>query len=129
MEYFGDERDWFFKKRYGMFIHWGLYAIGGFHEQEQFRKNIPRKTYEEYKGQFLPRKYDPEEWVRTAREMNMEYLVFTAKHQDGFCMWNTAFTDYNVMHTPYGKDVLKELADVCHREKFPLLLYYCIVLC
>lgn len=126
MEYFKDSRDWFFQKRYGMFIHWGLYAIGGFHEQEQFRKNIHRNIYEKYRNHFEPKKYNPREWVQTAKERNMEYLVFTAKHQDGFCMWDTALTDFNVMHTPYGRDVLKELADVCHEENFPLMLYYCI---
>lgn len=126
MEYFRDGRDWFFQKRYGMFIHWGLYAIGGFHEQEQFRKNISRKEYAAYQKQFCPTKFDPRQWIRTAKACGMEYMVFTTKHQDGFCMWDTAYTDFNCMNTPYGKDILKELADACHEENFPLLLYYCI---
>lgn len=126
MKYFNDGRDWFFQKRYGLFIHWGLYALGGFHEQEQFRRNISRKEYAAYQNQFCPKKFDPRQWIRTARECGMEYMVFTTKHQDGFCMWNTSCTDFNCMNTPYGKDILKELADACHEEDFPLLLYYCI---
>lgn len=126
MQYFKDGRDWFFQKRYGLFIHWGLYALGGFHEQEQFRRGLPRSEYAAYQMQFCPKKFNPRQWIRTARECGMEYMVFTTKHQDGFCMWNTAATAFQCMNTPYGKDILKELADACHEEQFPLLLYYCI---
>lgn len=126
MEFFNDKRDWFFEKRFGMFIHFGLYAISGYHEQEQFRKNISRKEYEKYTDVFCPDKFDPYSWIQTARQAGMEYMVFTAKHQDGFCMWDTETTDYNIMNTPYGRDFLKELSDACHKENFPLLIYYCI---
>ncbi len=127
MEYFHDGRDWFFRKRYGLFVHWGLYALGGYHEQEQFRRNIPRAEYEQYAKQFNPVKFDPYRWIAQAREAGMEYLVFTTKHQDGFCMWDTETTDYKVTNTPFGRDVLKELADACHAENFPLLLYFSVV--
>ena len=126
MQYFNDNRDWFFQKRYGLFIHWGLYALSGFHEQEQFRRNISRAQYEKYAEQFNPVKFSPDEWIDCAQKAGMEYMMFTAKHQDGFCLWDTTCTDYNIMHTPYGKDVLKELSDACHRRNFPLLIYYCI---
>ena len=72
MEYFKDGRDWFFQKRYGLFIHWGLYALGGFHEQEQFRKNIFRNEYAAYQKQFCPTKFDPRQWIRTAKACGME---------------------------------------------------------
>ncbi len=127
MKYFNDSRDWFFEKRYGLFVHWGLYAISGFHEQEMFRKNTPRKQYEKYLHQFNPVDFDPERWLDIAQESGMEYIVFTTKHQDGFCLWNTEHTDFNIMNTPYKKDILKELSDACHRRGFPLLLYYSIV--
>ena len=126
MDFFKDERDWFFKKRFGLFVHFGLYSIEGFHEQEQFRKGIPRKEYEKYASVFNPEKFDPYVWIETAKKCGMEYMVFTAKHQDGFCMWNTKTTDYNIINTPYGRDLLKELSDACHSEKFPLIIYYCI---
>ena len=116
MKFFQDGRDWFFKKRYGLFVHWGLYTLGGYHEQEQFRRNICRSEYEQYVAQFNPNRFDPYQWIEQAQEAGMEYLVFTAKHLDGFCMWDTNTTDYNIMHTPYGKDILKEVADACHQK-------------
>lgn len=122
---FNDERDWFFNKRLGLFIHWGIYSINGFHEQEMFRRNIPRKTYAQLKEQFNPVMFNPDEWIDMAQEAGMEYMVFTAKHQDGFCMWDTKYTDFNIMNTPYNKDIVSILAEACHRRNFPLFLYYC----
>ena len=72
-------------------------------------------------------KFNPAEWLDLAESAGMEYLVFTAKHHDGFCMWNTRGTDYNVMNTPYRRDVLGMLADECHKRAFPLVLYYSAV--
>ncbi len=123
---FGDGRDWFFEKRLGLFLHWGLYAVPGWQEQQQFRLRVPRREYEKLINKFNPTRFDPNLWLDLAEEVGMEYVCFSTKHIDGFCMWNTAQTDYNVMRTPYKKDVLKILADVCHRRKFPLCLYYSI---
>lgn len=123
---FGDGRDWFFDKRFGLFIHWGLYAIPGYHEQHQFRLGVPRRQYAKLMHQFNPERFDPDAWLDLAQEVGMEYLCFTTKHIDGFCLWQTAQTDYNVTRTPYGKDVLGMLADACHRRNFPLCLYYSI---
>lgn len=127
MPFFHDERDWFFQKRYGMFIHWGLYSIAGYHEQEIFRKGIARKEYEAYANRFNPVRFNAEQWLDLLQQAGMEYVVFTTKHLDGFCMWDTKYTDFSIMNTPYGKDILKELADACHRRNIPLLLYYCII--
>lgn len=126
MKHFGDGRDWFFAKRYGLFIHWGIYAIPGWHEQHQFRLKVPKNDYVKLVTQFNPTNFNPEAWLDLAEEVGMRYLVFTTKHIDGFCMWNTAQTDYNVMQTPYGKDVLALLAEACQRRRFPLALYYSI---
>ncbi len=123
---FNDERDWFFKKRLGMFVHWGIYSVGGFHEQEMYRKNMERIEYEKYINQFNPEKFNPDEWLDLAEAAGMEYIVFTTKHLDGFCMWDTQYTDYNIMNTPYKKDVLAMLAEACHRRNFPLCIYYCV---
>jgi len=123
----GDLRNWFFENRFGLFVHWGIYAVGGRHEQEQMRYHVAPATYQRYAKRFNPAKFDPAAWLDMARSVGMEYLVFTVKHHDGFCLWDTKETDYNVMNTPYGKDILRLLADECHRQHFPLELYYSCV--
>ena len=124
---FGDGRDWWFARRFGMFVHWGLYAIHGWHEQEQWRRRIPRAEYQKLQQQWNPVNYNPEAWLDAAEAAGMKYICLTTKHHDGFCLWDTKQTDYNTMNTPYGKDVLKQLAEACHRRKFPLCLYFSIV--
>jgi alpha-L-fucosidase len=123
---FGDGRDWWFQKRFGMFIHWGLYAIHGLHEQEQWRYRVPRAEYETLARQWNPVKYDPNAWLDLAAAAGMKYVCLTTKHHDGFCLWDTKQTTYNTMNTPYGKDIVKMLADACHRRGVPLCLYYSI---
>ncbi len=110
--------------RLGMFIHWGLYAMTEQHEQAIARFDMPREEYEALAQQFNPVDYDPDAWVKLAKDAGMEYICFTTKHHDGFCMWDTKETDYNIMNTPYGKDVLAMLADACHRQGMKLSLYY-----
>jgi alpha-L-fucosidase len=111
-----------------MFVHWGLYAIEGWHEQLEWRGGMPRADFEKrYFGQWNPKHYDPEAWLDLAQSAGMEYICFTTKHHEGFCQWDTKLTDFNVMHTPYGKDALRQLADACHRRDFPLCLYYSVV--
>ena len=124
---FGDARDWFGEKRFGLFIHWGLYALNEWHEQDQWRRRIPRTEYVPLQQRFNPVNFDPDVWLDVAEAAGMEYVCFTTKHHDGFCMWNTAQTDFNIMHTPYGQDILARLAEACQRRGFPLLLYYSVV--
>jgi len=107
-----------------MFIHWGLYAIPGLHEQALSRLHLDRTEYENLQKQFDPKKFDPEQWVLLAKECGMQYICFTTKHHDGFCMWDTKYSDYNIMNTPYGKDVLKMLADACKKHNMLLSIYY-----
>ncbi|MBE6373354.1 MAG: glycoside hydrolase [Lentisphaerae bacterium] len=127
MQELSGAKHWFHEKRFGMFVHWGIYAVGGIHEQHQMRLHVPAAEYQKFAEQFNPVKFNPAEWLDLAQETGMEYLVFTAKHHDGFCMWNTKETDYNIMHTPYGKDVVGMLAEECHKRNFPLELYYSCV--
>lgn len=108
----------------GMFIHWGIYALLEKHEQTQMWDEIPHEEYESLMHKFNPTKYDPKEWVKLAKDAGMKYICFTAKHHDGFCMWDTKQTDYNVMNTPYGKDVLKMLAEECEKQGMLLSIYY-----
>ncbi|MBI4893058.1 MAG: alpha-L-fucosidase [Acidobacteria bacterium] len=124
---FGDGRDWFFQRRFGLFVHWGLYSIRGYHEQELYRKRLKREEYEPLMRQFDPVKYRPAEWLDVMEQVGMQYVCFTTKHIDGFCMWDSAETDYKVTRTPYGRDVLKMLADECRRRDVPLCLYYSVV--
>lgn len=115
---------WFPQRRFGMFVHWGLYAIPGWHEQHMGRLGIPRQHYIQLARRFNPRKFDPDAWLDVAEAAGMRYICFTTKHHDGFCMWNTRYTDYNVMNTPYGRDVLAMLVEACRRRDIGLSLYY-----
>ncbi len=127
MPHFGDGRDWFFQKRFGLFVHWGLYAIPAWHEQIQWRKQIPRRDYAKLIREFNPVKFNPDTWLDMAQAAGMEYIVLTAKHHDGFCLWDTAQTDFNIMQTPYRRDIVGLLAEACHRRSLPLGIYYSVV--
>ena len=109
---------------FGMFIHWGFYAMTGLQEQALARFDMDNDEYEALMHSFDPVDYDPEKWVLLAKRSGMKYICFTTKHHDGFCMWDTKYTDYNIMNTPYGQDVLKMLADACEKHGLKLSLYY-----
>ena len=117
---FGDGRDWFFEKRYGMFVHWGIYSIPGWHEQHQWRGRVPRAEYVKLAEQWNPQKFNPEEWLDLVEEAGMKYITLTTKHHDGFCLWDTKQTRFNTMNTPYKKDVIGMLSEACHKRKVPL---------
>ena len=123
---FGDGRDWFFDRRYGMFVHWGLYAIPGWHEQHQWRARVPRAEFVKLADQWNPKKFNPEQWLDLMEEAGMKYITLTTKHHDGFCLWDTKQTTFNIMNTPYKKDVIGMLSDACHKREMPLCLYYSI---
>ena len=124
---FGDARDWWFERRFGLFVHWGLYALNGFHEQEQWRRRVSRTDYARLAERWNPVGFSPDAWLDLAESAGMKYLCFTTKHHDGFCLWDTKLTSFNTMNTPFGRDVLRELAAACQRRKFPLCLYYSVV--
>lgn len=123
---FGDGRDWFFESRYGMFVHWGLYSIPGWHEQHQWRAREERSKYVKLANHWNPKKFNPEQWLDLMEEAGMKYITITTKHHDGFCLWDTKQTSFNTMNTPYKKDVIGMLADACHKRNIPLCLYYSI---
>jgi len=123
---FDDGRDWFFQKRFGLFVHWGIYAIPGWHEQHQWRYRVPRAEYVKLAREWNPTSFNPDEWLDLMQEAGMEYICFTTKHHDGFCLWDTRQTSFNTMQTPYGRDIVGMLADACHRRKMPLCLYYSV---
>lgn len=125
---------WFQEAKYGLFIHWGLYSmLGGVYRGEEIpygaewiMKNarIGLEEYGENKNQFDPKDFDAESWVRRTAGWGMKYLVFTAKHHDGFAMYDTKVSDYNIMHTPFGRDAVKELAEACRKYGLVFCLYY-----
>jgi alpha-L-fucosidase len=131
-----DERmEWWREARFGMFIHWGVYAvpagtndghrIGHAAEWIMNRGKIPVAQYQQFAHQFNPVKYDPEAWVRMAKEAGMKYIVITAKHHDGFALFKTSASKWNVVDaTPYGKDLLKPLAAACKKYGIRLGFYY-----
>jgi len=123
---FGDERDWFLEKRFGMFVHWGIYAIPGWHEQHQWRGRMPANEYVKLAEQWNPTNFNPNAWLDLAEEAGMQYIIATTKHHDGFCLWATTHTAVNTMITPYGKYLMAMLADACHKRNFPLGFYYSI---
>jgi len=118
--------EWFAKPRLGLFLHFGLYAIEGWHEQDQMRRHIPRAVYEKLIDRFNPVAFDAERILDLAESVGMEYVCLTTKHHDGFCLWDTKQTDFNVMHAPCGRDLVGELAAACHRRGFALGLYYSV---
>ena len=112
-------------KRFGLFVHWGPYAIYGWHEQIRMRLGISRAEYAKTAEKFDPKGFDAESWVLLAKEAGMEYICITTKHHDGFCMWNTKETDFNIYRTS-GRDILGELAEACRKHNMGLSLYYSI---
>ncbi len=127
IERFGDGRDWFSEKRFGLFVHWGLYAIPAWHEQHQWRGRVDRTKYGELASQFNPTEFDPEAWLDLMEGAGMQYMCLTTKHHDGYCLWDTNQTDFKVTNSPYGKDVLAMLAASCQRRSVPLCLYHSVV--
>jgi alpha-L-fucosidase len=123
---FGDGRDWFFEKRFGMFVHWGLYAIPGWHEQHQWRARVPRTEFVKLAGSWNPTRFNPNAWLDLMQEAGMKYICITTKHHDGFCLWDTKQTSFNTMNTPYKRDIIGMLADACHKRRVPFCLYYSI---
>ena len=122
-----DLPEWFRKKRLGLFIHWGIYAVGGIHEQELWRYRTPQEQYYRYAENFRAAAFDPRRWLDAIQENGFEYLVFTAKHHDGFCMFDSRLTDFNVTRTPFGRDVSGLHAKECHKRSLPLVAYNSVV--
>ena len=118
---------WWTESRFGMFIHFGLYATPARGEWVQSRTPIAPKDYETYFEQFDPDLYDPVEWAKAAKAAGMKYVVLTAKHHEGFCLWDTKFTDYKVTNTSYGKDLLKPFVDAFRAEGLRVGFYYSLL--
>ncbi|MGC9468478.1 MAG: alpha-L-fucosidase [Anaerolineae bacterium] len=121
------DTSWFVHDRFGMFIHWGLYAVPARHEWVQSREEIPSEEYHKYFERFNPHDYDPAEWAAVAADAGMKYVVLTSKHHEGFCLWDSAYTDYKVTNTPYGKDLLEPFVEAFRSEGLRVGFYYSLL--
>lgn len=118
---------WFVHDRFGMFIHWGAYAVAGRHEWVQNYEKIADEDYQTYFAHFDPDLYDPKEWARAAKNAGMKYLVITTKHHDGFCLWDSQFTDFKATNAPIGKDLLTSLVEAFRQEGLRIGFYYSLL--
>ncbi len=118
---------WFTHDRFGMFVHWGLYSMPARHEWIKNYECIPEEKYDKYLKYFNPDLYDPREWARMAKDAGMKYVVFTSKHHEGFCMWDSQFTDYKCTNTPAGRDLLMEFVDAFRAEGLRVGFYYSLI--
>ncbi len=118
---------WFVHDRFGMFIHWGLYALPARHEWIRNQERITDEDYRIYFELFNPDLFDPKAWARAAREAGMKYFVITTKHHEGFCLWDTQYTDYKVTNTPIGRDLLREIVDAFRAEGLKVGFYYSLL--
>jgi len=118
---------WWTNDRFGMFIHWGIYAVPARHEWVKQRERISDEDYQKYFDHFDPDLYDPKAWAAKAKAAGMKYVVLTSKHHDGFCLWDSKFTDFKVTNTPYKKDLLKPFVEAFRAEGIRVGFYYSLI--
>ena len=110
--------------KFGIFLHWGLYSMFGQGEWYMTNENINCREYAKVAQAFYPHNFNAHQWITAIKKSGARYITFTTRHHEGFSMWDTKQSDYNIMHTPYGKDIVKQLVDECHRQQIGIHLYY-----
>ena len=118
---------WFKEARFGMFSHWGLYSLPARHEWIRHHEEITDEDYQIYFDIFNPDLFEPEKWAKAAKAAGMKYMVITAKHHEGFCLFDTKYTDFKVTNTPVGRDLLKEVVDAFRAEGLRIGFYYSLI--
>ena len=118
---------WFVNARFGMFIHWGLYAIPARGEWVRSFEEIPKEDYMKYFEEFDPVDYDPKKWAKAAKEAGMQYVVLTAKHHDGFCLFDSKYTDFKSTNTKCGRDLVAEFVEAVRGEGLKVGLYFTLL--
>lgn len=116
----------FMNRRFGMFIHWGPVSLRGTEIGWSRGSNVPTIEYDNLYKEFNPVLFDADKWAKTAKDAGMKYLTITAKHHDGFCLWPTAYSEYNIMNSPFKKDVVGELAKACKKYKLKFCIYFTV---
>ena len=119
--------EWFRNARFGMFIHWGLYSIPGRGEWVRSNEEMPEEDYLPYFEGFSAKDFDPAAWARAAKQAGMEYVVMTAKHHDGFCLFDSRLTDFKSTNTPFGRDAVKEFVEAVRAEGLKVGLYFTLI--
>ena len=122
-----ERMQWFSDARFGMFIHWGIYAIPARGEWVKQQETIPNEKYQPFFETFNPVDYDPREWAAAAREAGMKYAVMTSKHHDGFCLFDSKYTDYKATNTPAGRDLIREYVNAFRAEGLKVGFYYSLL--
>lgn len=118
---------WFTEARFGMFIHFGAYSLAARHEWVKNYENISDADYQKYVDNFDPDLFDAKEWVKAAKDAGMKYIVLTTKHHEGFCLFDSRYTDYKSTKTPFGRDIVKEFTDACHEAGIKCGFYYSLL--
>ena len=118
---------WWTNDRFGMFIHWGIYALPARHEWVKSRERIADQDYQKYFEMFNPDLFKPKEWAKKAKEAGMKYAVITTKHHDGFCLFDSKYTDYKAPNTPAGRDLIREYVDAFRAEGLGVGFYYSLI--
>ena len=118
---------WWQHDRFGMFIHFGLYALPARHEWVKRREKLDDSHYDRYFERFNPDLFDAKDWARRAKAAGMRYAVLTTKHHEGFCLFDSKYTDYKSTKTPFGRDIVKEFADACHEAGIRCGFYYSLL--
>ena len=121
------DTEWLVHDRLGMFIHFGLYAMPARHEWIKKREAIPDEKYDQYFKYFNPDLFDAREWARAAKAAGMKYAVLTTKHHEGFCLFDTQYTDYKITNTPFGRDLVREYVDAFRAEGLKVGFYYSLI--
>jgi alpha-L-fucosidase len=127
MERPAGDSGWFLHDRFGLFIHWGIYSLAARHEWVKNRERIRDEDYQKYFDHFDPDLYDPAAWAREATNAGMKYVVVTSKHHDGFCLWDSALTDYKAPNTPARRDVLRPLVKAFRDAGFKVGFYHSLI--
>jgi alpha-L-fucosidase len=115
---------WWTEARFGMFVHFGLYALLQRGEWVMYHEKVPRAEYEKLLHRFNPAASDANAWVGLARDAGATYITVTAKHHDGFCLFDSALTEFKITNTPFGRDLIGELVQACHRDGMRIVFYY-----
>lgn len=121
------DTSWFVHDRFGLFIHWGIYALPARHEWVKQREEIPDEVYDKYFKRFDPDLYDPNQWAQAASNAGMKYFVVTTKHHDGFCLWDSALTDYKAPNTPAKRDLLRPMVEAFRRHNMRVGFYHSLI--
>lgn len=118
---------WWREARFGMFIHWGLYSLPARHEWVKMRERMTNEEYRKYFELFNPDLYKPVEWAKAAKMAGMKYVVITTKHHEGFCLWDSKYTDYKATNTPYGKDLIKPFVKAFRDQGIRIGFYHSLI--